>query len=369
MTCKKCKGEIPEGSLYCNLCGAPQRRNQKKKMYQRPDGLFEKVVTINGVRKPFRGRTESEVMQKILSYQETAARGRLFSEVAAEWKEDHFQNLAYNSKKNYTPAYQRAYDHFESTPIRSITSAQITAFLDAFARQGHAQKTVKTQALILNLIFSYAVLHGDLEQNPAQYVRPPKNLPKSCRELPSDQEIEIVQRSLEKTFGLFAYFLLYTGCRRGEALALQYRDIDRAAKVIHITKSVYYDNNRPMLKTPKTVAGKRDIILLEKLAEHIPNGAPEEYLFGWDGALMTQSQFDRSWKAYRAETGLTLTPHQLRHAFATILFEAGIDEKDAQELLGHTSLAMTRDIYTHIRSSRKEKTAAALNDFVENRTQ
>ena len=108
MTCKKCKGEIPEGSLYCNLCGAPQRRNQKKKMYQRPDGLFEKVVTINGVRKPFRGRTESEVMQKILSYQETAARGRLFSEVAAEWKEDHFQNLAYNSKKNYTPAYQRA---------------------------------------------------------------------------------------------------------------------------------------------------------------------------------------------------------------------------------------------------------------------
>ncbi|MGI5854828.1 MAG: site-specific integrase [Candidatus Merdivicinus sp.] len=149
---------------------------------------------------------------------------------------------------------------------------------------------------------------------------------------------------------------------------MQYRDIDRAAKVIHITKSVYYDNNRPMLKTPKTAAGKRDIILLEKLAEHIPNGAPEDYLFGWDGALMTQSQFDRSWKAYRTETGLTLTPHQLRHAFATILFEAGIDEKDAQELLGHTSLAMTRDIYTHIRSSRKEKTAAALNQFVRDDT-
>lgn len=47
----------------------------------------------------------------------------------------------------------------------------------------------------------------------------------------------------------------------------------------------------------------------------------------------------------------------------TILFEAGIDEKDAQELLDHANISVTRDIYTHIRSSRKEKIAEILNNF------
>lgn len=41
VACKKCKREIPEGALYCPWCGSPQKRNRKKKMYQRPDGLFE----------------------------------------------------------------------------------------------------------------------------------------------------------------------------------------------------------------------------------------------------------------------------------------------------------------------------------------
>ncbi|MBS7299062.1 MAG: tyrosine-type recombinase/integrase [Eubacteriales bacterium] len=48
-----------------------------------------------------------------------------------------------------------------------------------------------------------------------------------------------------------------------------------------------------------------------------------------------------------------MTPHQLRHAYATILYEAGIDEKDAQELMGHTSIQLTRDIYTHISKKRE----------------
>ncbi|MGE4277205.1 MAG: tyrosine-type recombinase/integrase [Lawsonibacter sp.] len=57
-------------------------------------------------------------------------------------------------------------------------------------------------------------------------------------------------------------------------------------------------------------------------------------------------------------------PHQLRHAFATTLFEAGIEEKDAQELLGHSSITLTHDVYTHIRSARKEKTASCLNEYL-----
>lgn len=76
---------------------------------------------------------------------------------------------------------------------------------------------------------------------------------------------------------------------------------------------------------------------------------------------MTETQFQRQWELYCQATGLKITPHQLRHAFATILFDAGIDDKDAQELLGHANLSTTRDIYTHITQSRKKKTVSLLN--------
>ena len=59
---------------------------------------------------------------------------------------------------------------------------------------------------------------------------------------------------------------------------------------------------------------------------------------------MTEVQFQRQWELYQRETGLSITPHQLRHAYATILFEAGLDPKDAQKLLGHANISTTRDI-------------------------
>ena len=58
-----------------------------------------------------------------------------------------------------------------------------------------------------------------------------------------------------------------------------------------------------------------------------------------------------------------MTAHQLRHGYATILHDAGIDVKDAQYLLGHSSVSMTQDIYTHIRQSRIVEAGKKLNDY------
>ena len=81
-------------------------------------------------------------------------------------------------------------------------------------------------------------------------------------------------------------------------------------------------------------------------------------------APLTKTQYRKRWEKYCKSIGHQLTAHQLRHGFATILYEAGIPDKDAQELLGHSSITVTRDVYTHIRNSRRTDTAAKLEAFI-----
>lgn len=329
---------------------------------KRSDGLLQRQVTIGGKRKVFYGKNERELNRKIAEYKEEKQRGRLFEEVAEEWEEKHFPTLEYNTLKGYRPALRRAVEEFGKQPVSSIMAKDIERYLTRFAKDGYAQKTVRTQLLVIHLILDHAVLEGDIEYNPAAPVRVPRGLSKKARDIPAESELEIVKNSLDKPFGLFAYFILYTGCRRGEALALTQRDIDRQNRAIFVSKSVYHDNNRPMIKQPKTAAGSREIVLLDVLADKLPKGKPGDLLFPNEkGELMTETQFQKQWELYCQTTGLKITPHQLRHAFATILFDAGIDDKDAQELLGHANLSTTRDIYTHITQSRKKKTASILN--------
>ena len=216
---------------------------------------------------------------------------------------------------------------------------------------------------ILNMIFNTAIVSGYMTVNPCAAVSLPRNLPVTKRELPSDEAITAVRYGVDEPFGLFAMVCLYAGLRRGEALALKYDDIDRKNNIIHITKSVEYVGNNPHIKPPKTAAGYRDVILLDILSEKIPEG--HGYLFSApNGELLTKMQYRKRWEKYCESIGYTLTAHQLRHGFATILYEAGVQDKDAQELLGHSSIAVTRDVYTHIRQTHKAETAKQLNDYV-----
>ena len=165
--------------------------------------------------------------------------------------------------------------------------------------------------------------------------------------------------------GLLAVFFFYTGLRKGETLALTFGDIDRERARIRVTKSVYFINNTPKLKKPKTAAGIREVIVPNMLLELLPSGEKDEYVFGESPAdLMRQHFFDKAWAHWQKETGLDLTAHQLRHGYATLLHEAGIDVKDAQDLLGHADASTTQNIYTEVSHTRREKTAKILNDYL-----
>ncbi len=323
-------------------------------MIKRKDGRWQEAVTLdNGTRKYFYGKTKAEVLRKIAEFSETKERGELFGPIADKWWNAHEPTLAYNTTKSYRPALQRAIDAFGNIPIKRIVPHDIALEITRFS-SGKADKTVRTQLLVYNLIFTYAVQQGYIDFNPAREVEVPKKLKKTKRTSPSSADIKRVKESYSHPFGMFAYFALYTGLRKGELLALEWKDINMKKREISVTKSLYHVNNIPKVKEPKTETSVARIPILDALYSKLKPGKGLVFP-NQRGEYMSDSQYDKAWKDYCATTGINATVHQLRHAYATMLFENDIPAEEAQALLRHAQVQTTMDVYTDLREEKLKK--------------
>lgn len=324
------------------------------KYYVRPDGLHETIIRINGKRKAFRGKTDKEVWEKVKAFDHStaaaeAAQETTFAVLADQWWNEIEPTLAPSSTKSYKPALARAKAEYGSRQVGTITAKEIDRYIKGVSAQ-YAKKTMAMQLQVIRQVLRWAEVKGYVQYNPAASVRQPRNN-KQVRRMPPDKEqIALIKaHAADEPFGLFAALIYYTGCRRGEALALTGADIDRKAKLIHIRRSVYYMSNAPYVKLPKTDAGIRSVPLLDALDKLLPRKLPKGYLFGEpDGSPLTYKHVEKMYADYCAVSGVAVTPHQIRHGYATALFECGVDAKTAQTLLGHAQISTTLDIYTHV---------------------
>lgn len=355
----------------------------KKKLYRRKDGLYEKILVIDGKRHAFRARTEREVMQKIAAYREQEDLGPTFETIADAWWEEHAPQIKYGSRAGYLAAKNRAVAYFRSDRIRDIEPADINALLLDIAHRGYAAKTVQKQLTVVRQIFLYALMRRYIRTLPTEGVSVPAGLPRSTRQLPPEEAVAVVKATRPNEY-LLPALILYTGARCGEALALRWEDIDFAAGTIKIDKAVVYHSNQPVIEDTKTANAHRVVPLLTPLRALLtaqPDRTASKYVIG-GGAPLTKSAMTKQWEKYCRAHGLAhpdemrsrqagrtvwacnLDRHVLRHEYATILLDAGIDPKVAQELLGHADLSTTLKIYTHIRQSRLAAAAATLNAFL-----
>lgn len=344
----------------------------RSKYSVRQDGTRYTSKRYDGKKKFFYGHTDKEIERKITEYEKSRERINIaeFSSVAdAYWREKQ-KELAANTLHGYDVAVRRAKEEFGDKPVIDITPHDIYNFLSRFKAQGYSQKVINNTKSVLRQIFDYAFVMDKLETNPCN-IPIVRGKAREPRQPASDADIATIEQYRNESYtSRLLYFILYTGARIGEASALQWSDIDLNRKTASVTKTLSYGNaSAPSIKlSPKTEAGIRELQLPDNLIEALPpQGKPNEYVFFPNG-LPRRRAFDTAIAKFKKEHFLQCTPHQLRHSYASMLHAAGIDVKDAQTLLGHSSIIMTQDIYTHLDRHRKNEVRESINEYIKKKT-
>ena len=196
---------------------------------------------------------------------------------------------------------------------------------------------------------------------------------KICADMPfgelSRQELQrfLIQAKADGYFELFLLDLS-TGLRRGELLALQWSDLDLDTGTLSVTKQVYEVNGKMQLSVPKTKASIRKLVLPPAVVEvfrEYRKTAKSRWLFpspkNLDMPLTPGSMLRRLHIILERAGYKQIRFHDLRHTFATVALENGMDIKTLSAMLGHVSAATTLDIYTHITGDMLSEAAAKID--------
>lgn len=357
-------------------------------MYQRKDGTWCDTLPRKGdTPKFFYGKSPADVKKKMKAWNEEQEKGIFFKEAAEKWLSSQEKEVRQSTYYNYKAPYRRIIETFGKMRVSDITPNMVQNYINSVAAKGYSKGRVELYLGIMRGAFREAITmpHASIQFNPCDSVRVPASCKNHVRDLPPREAVEIVKRNVGEDFGLFPYLLIYSGLRKGEALALTDKDFSKS--VIHVTKALKFIGGQTIIGEPKSEAGVRDVVLLKPLANVLPKW--KGYLFSEDGGKspLSASQFVKLWDRYALDVGLAheeriekhradgrayhvmkvvhhICPHQLRHEFATICFDAGLDPLDTAEMIGHADDSTTKQIYTHIKDSRRVKTYTKLQDYV-----
>ena len=372
----------------------PKRKYGEGSIYQRKDGRWvAKYKSVNMI-KPcvVYAKSESEAKRKLRELKKDAAKGlvkstsRRFGDYADQWLYTFkLHSVEDSSFDKYESAYlTHIKPAFGKMQLASIHSEQLQKLL-VEKSQTLSHTVVKIIYIILSEIFSYAHSEGDLSRNPMHNVKMPKKATfKPEREIVAleSDEVRAVERIAEmkskngRPCIMQAHalvFLVHTGLRCGEFLALKWSDIDFESRIVTVNKnmSMVYDRDKDgvrikhkkaRIKCTKTASGNR-IVPLNTKAIAALNSLKAVYremdivsdsvAVTRKGTTLSSDQLRRVLRRVLAYAGIDkpFTLHQLRHTFATQALNAGIPITVVSKWLGHANISVTYNTYIHVLES------------------
>lgn len=396
---------------------AQEKGASKPRHKKRADGRYRDVyrykdpVTGKTVEKYFYGKTFSEASAKKKEFVRAIETGLDASNekiTVAQYVNKWLELRALKDKDRkttrtfdtYKREAMRLVEALGTKQLRQVTKSDIQAVL--LTRSGMSKKAINSTYTTFHQIFLSALGDRVILFDPMLNMEKPEGTEGTHRILEEWEKNLIISSWESHRGGLIAMLMLFTGLRRGEACALRWEDVDFDKNEIRVSEALSFLGSTSVRGATKTDAGVRIVpllpplrpvlekyrrpsgsVCLSALGEEMNEAACESvwrsYLYnlsciknGKDKRAVTR----RNKKAMKEEPALydeqhpkylweavEMRMHDLRHTYCTLLFDAGVDVKTAQYLMGHASIEVTLKIYTHLSNLKKRSSLDRLIAF------
>ncbi len=382
-----------------------KRNNGEGTITKRKDGRWEgryytgEVVNGKRVRKNVLAKTKAECKEKLnKAISDNANRMRIIERcdfltnpepTLEEWSRIWFESFCTASVKEYTRnSYQNYFDRYilpnlGGMKIKDISTVSCQQFLMKMYTSGRTRnvekkgkglsaKTVKDIKIALQTCLQKAEDEGLIESNPCRKVQLPKEAPKEMQTLKANELGAFLQET--KDSGCYEFYILEitTGLRLGEILALTWDDLDIKNKTISVNKQIQRINGELVVSRPKTDASIRKISLCDECFNQLillrsRQRLDTKLIFPSPitGGLRDPSSVTRKLHRMQKRAGVPqIRFHDLRHSFATLSLEQGMDIKTVSHMLGHTDAGFTMNTYMHVTDNMQQTVANAMQSLI-----
>ena len=377
---------------------AKKRANGEGSIRKRKDGRWEGRYTVGhdpvtGKQK-FKnvlGKTQAEVKAKLKQAIENSSQldfTKTGKYTVGQWMDVWFENYAqlkvrpssHQTYKGYIENHIKP--HIGDIPIEKLTSLELQKFYRKLLTEGRvprieaekqpkglSPKTVRNINQVISSAMDMAIEQKLILSNPTEKCALPKVEHKEMKTLPAEQLAAFLREAKESGVYELYYLDLATGLRRGELLGLKWEDIDLEQGIIHVRRQVARIDGEVKEVPLKTKNSYRNIAISQDAIEMLKDMKKKkicEYVFPspTGGPISPDSVLHMLHRVLKRAGLPELRFHDLRHTFATLARQNGVDIMTVSGMLGHFSAGFTLDTYAHVTTAAQKEAANTMGNVL-----
>ena len=343
-------------------------------VYRRTDGRWEAALGVDGRRQRYVGRSQREVRGKLVAARRALEHGIVLSGSSqrleaylSSWLEDSVRpSVRWTTHRAYSLCMRRLFPLVGHLRLATLTPQAVQAAYAALLQKGLSRRSVEQTHTVLHRALRQAVLWGLMLRNPTEAVTVPRPNRREMHTLTEEEVGRLFQATKGHRLHTLWVLLATTGLRLGEALGLLWSDIDFAGDRLVMNRAL---QRQPgigyVFVEPKTARSRRTVYLapgtMAALTAHRRRQFEDQLAAGPDwsqtglvfasamGRPIDGTSTNDAFRRALNQAGLPrIRIHDLRHAAATHLLRRGVHPKVVQELLGHSTISLTLDTYSHV---------------------